>query len=411
MTPSPEAKHIAIVDDEGEFAATVADMCHGLGFRTTVHRSAVELLDAQAPWTYGAILIDLSLPGVDGFELMRKLATRRDSSPVVLMSGFDFPVLKAAQEAGKALGVNVLGMLKKPFRLRELADLLARAGERPASAPALPGDIDAEELARGIAEDQIEVYMQPQVSLTDGRWTGMEALARWNHPTKGLLTPDRFIPLAEQSGQALALTRNVVQRALRIGRQARSRHGFEGMISVNLSPVSLTDAHFPDMVEGLLNLMGWSHGKFCFEVTETSVANNPVQALEILARLRLKGFSLSIDDFGTGHSSLENLSRIPVSELKIDMNFVLAAMTDHTAGAIVRNSLSLGHELGLTVVAEGVETAQHWHWLRQIGCDIAQGYLVARPLAPDALDAWPRRWSLPYPLVETACCPSPMGAN
>jgi FixJ family two-component response regulator len=245
MNNVSECKRIAIVEDDGQFAGTVADMCESLGFQSAIYPSAQELLNVKPEAPFAVIFIDLSMPGMDGFELLKGLAVAHWESPVVLMSGFDYPVLRAAQEAGLGLGVEVLGTLKKPFRFAEIHAMLSQTKAQSMEPPQGGATIQRDDLEEAIADDILEVYMQPQVALEDGRWTGMEALVRWPHPTLGWLLPDSFIPLAEESGLALALTRSVAQKAMRIAKAAKERCGFSGSISVNVAPSSLTDEQFP----------------------------------------------------------------------------------------------------------------------------------------------------------------------
>jgi EAL domain-containing protein (putative c-di-GMP-specific phosphodiesterase class I) len=171
--------------------------------------------------------------------------------------------------------------------------------------------------------------------------------------------------------------------------------GYDGALAINIPGSALSDVHFPEHVMARIGARGIAHRHIAFEVTETSLANQPTVAADILARLRIKGFNLSIDDFGTGYSSLESLHRLPFTELKIDMQFVQAAETDGVARAIVENSIELAKQLGMKVIAEGVQTAGQWRWLKARGCHLAQGYLVSRPLPAPDLRLWRGAWQPP----------------
>ncbi len=242
------------------------------------------------------------------------------------------------------------------------------------------------QLKGGIEAGQLFLVYQPKVELKTGRMTGVEALVRWNHPLLGVLPPDQFVPLAEKTGQIQALTFWVLGEALR-QRAAWAAAGLELSVAVNLSARSLHDPELPARVTDLLAAHGTPPGALVLEITESCIMADPARAETVLALLRGLGVRLSIDDFGTGYSSLAYLSRLPVSEIKIDRSFVTGA--DAKQGScdevIVRSTIDLGHNLGLEVVAEGVEGEPTLERLIAEGCDQAQGYLVARPIPPDAV--------------------------
>jgi len=300
-------------------------------------------------------------------------------------------MLQSAKLLAELQDVRVAGVLTKPIRAESLLALL-QAPELRVATPQVQHDISRADLARGIENNELVLHYQPQVRLTDGAWVGVEALVRWQHPQHGLLYPDAFIALAETSGLALPLTRKVINLALGECMLNASTLGFNGTLSINLPPVAMTDLAFPESVEAAVSKVGGMAEKIMFEVTETSVPADPAKAIEILTRLRLKGFALSIDDFGTGHSSLENLQHLPFNELKIDLGFVRDAETDTASRLIVESSIALGNQLGLKVLAEGVENEALWHWLRDAGCELAQGYFIARPMPLEKIAAWQREW-------------------
>lgn len=245
------------------------------------------------------------------------------------------------------------------------------------------------DLRQAIEGDGLQLHYQPKVDLSNGRLYRVEALVRWCHPTLGQLPPDQFIPLAEQTGLITPLTHWVLQEALR-QLQAWSRDGLDLGVAVNLSMRTLHDPTLPDTVAWLLQRYAIAPGRLTLEVTESSLMADPGQARLVLTRLAALGVSLSIDDFGTGYSSLGYLKHLPVDEIKIDKSFVLGMDSDVKDTAIVRSVSELSHNLGLRVVAEGVETAETWDALRALGCDAAQGYYVSRPLPADELERWLR---------------------
>ncbi|MGH9268643.1 MAG: putative bifunctional diguanylate cyclase/phosphodiesterase, partial [Acidimicrobiales bacterium] len=242
------------------------------------------------------------------------------------------------------------------------------------------------ELREAVQHRQLNLHYQPKCEIATGRVTGAEALLRWPHPRHGQVPPDEFIPIAEQTGAIRPLTLFVVGESLAQCRLWREQ-GLDLDVAVNLSARSLVDAELPDQVDGLLAASGLPPSILTLEITESSLMADSGRALGVLSRLRDLGVRLSIDDFGTGYSSLSYLKRLPVSEVKIDRSFVVGLADDDNDMVIVRSIVDLGHNLGLTVVAEGVEDSGSWARLRELGCDLAQGYLISPPQPPAQLGA------------------------
>jgi diguanylate cyclase (GGDEF)-like protein len=250
-------------------------------------------------------------------------------------------------------------------------------------------------LRRAIDNDELTLFYQPKLSLSSGRCVGLEALVRWIHPQRGLIPPDQFINLAEQTGIIKHLSDWVLNAAMAQHRQWRD-DGLILPIAVNLSMHDLQNPNLPDRVDQLLRHWRVPAGDLQIEITESSLMVDPARALETVTRLRGLGVVIAIDDFGTGYSSLGYLKRLPVDELKIDKSFVQDLATDEDDLAIVRSTIRLGHELGLSVTAEGIENAASFSLLRDLGCDVAQGYYIGRP-KPAAEIAQER---LPNPVVR-----------
>ena len=243
------------------------------------------------------------------------------------------------------------------------------------------------ELRHAIDSNELRLFYQPQVDLATGDVVSVEALARWPHPTLGFVSPDEFIPIAEQSGMIHILTRWVIRSAL--ADLARWHDGWPNLrMSVNMSTRNLLDPTFVTDVTGLLEESGVDPAKLTLELTESSVMGDPARSLVMLGQLHELGVRLAIDDFGTGYSSLSYLKRLPVHEVKIDKSFVMSMAADADDTVIVRSTIDLGHNLGLQTVAEGIEDLETWNLLLGLGCDMAQGYFMSKPMAPELLTEW-----------------------
>jgi diguanylate cyclase (GGDEF)-like protein len=243
------------------------------------------------------------------------------------------------------------------------------------------------ELRRAMDETELVLYYQPKVDMKTGRAEGVEALARWHHPERGLLSPDEFIPLAERSNLLRPMTLYLLDSALRQANAWRTR-GLEVSVAVNLSMQNLIDLRLPNDLARLLTSWRLPPGSLELEITESTIMADHRRAMTILTRLSKMGVALSVDDFGTGYSSLAYLQNLPVDFIKIDKSFCMSMGDDPGNATIVQSTIDLGHNLGLKVVAEGVETAEAYSTLASLGCDYAQGYFLSRPLAPDKATIW-----------------------
>jgi EAL domain-containing protein (putative c-di-GMP-specific phosphodiesterase class I) len=294
-------------------------------------------------------------------------------------------VRQAAARLAVALGLRVAGEIGKPLPLERLDMMLTCLPERTSRKQArLPEDLLPAELERGIKNGEIQCLFQPKVRLADRAIVGLEVLTRWRSPTRGLVLPDAFIPLAEKSGLIDLLTHHILTQSLRVFRPWWVAAP-ELTLAVNLSPLSLTDLTLPERISRTLEASGMPPGQLVLEITEGSVTADYVSAADILTRLRIRGVRVSIDDFGTGYSSLLSLLRLPFNELKIDQSFVRGLCTDPEAAKIVRAVIRLAAELEVQLVAEGIETEEIAVKLAAIGCRIGQGYLFAPPLAASVL--------------------------
>jgi diguanylate cyclase (GGDEF)-like protein len=250
------------------------------------------------------------------------------------------------------------------------------------------------ELRKAIETGQLRLQYQPKVCFATGELKGVEALVRWTHPKLGMLPPDRFIPLAEQTGLINPLTRWVLKEALRQTFEWQ-RAGLDVHVAVNLSVKNLQNLELAENLGHLLSASGINAEKLVLEVTESAIMTDESRVQDILRKLAAQGVSIAIDDFGTGYSSFANLRRLPVSEIKVDKSFVIGMCSSNEDRIIVDSIVELGHKLGLSVVAEGVENLEAWRVLESLHCDLAQGYFLSRPLSPSDLFAWTRTFRAP----------------
>lgn len=344
--------------------------------------------------TVTLVFCDLQMPDVDGVQFVRHLARIGYRGDLVLVSGEDGRILHTVEKLAQAHQIRILGALTKPVAPAQLQQVLdktlsAQARRvRPAGHSYTP-----QALERAIAGGELVNHYQPKVSLASGALIGVEALVRWRHPQDGLVFPDSFIATAEEHGLIDALTQRVLTMALRQARQWQDE-GLTLQMAVNISMDNLAALDFPDVVVNMADEAGVAHASLVLEVTESRLMKDLRAPLDILTRLRLKRIGLSIDDFGTGHSSLAQLRDIPFDELKLDRSFVNGADKDPSLRAIVESTLAMVRQLGMKSVAEGVEDRADWDFLRALGCDVAQGYFIARPMWGHDIPRWHQRWQV-----------------
>ncbi|BCN92486.1 hypothetical protein THMIRHAM_02710 [Thiomicrorhabdus immobilis] len=381
------AVKLLVVDDDDTICDLVVNACDLIGIEAGKESNPLSLSKSHVN-DYLLWFLDLNMPERDGIEVIRWLAENKYKGMLVLMSGFDRSVLLSAERLAQAHHLNIVGHIEKPFSLRNVQLLIEEAVEdfepqildKPHSNPRL--ELSPYAIEELIAQNRIVVHYQPQVELATGRLIGFEALVRLKTMAGELVMPNDFIELAEKQGLIQALTRSVVCEAL---------SGFEKMLkkfakltlSINLSALDLEDKGLANWLEEQVNQYQIMHSKVIFEVTESKEIFAITDALDILNRLRLKGFNLSLDDYGTGSAVLSQVHHLPLTELKIDRAFVKNVLFDEKSQVLIKNVISMCKDLRLDVVCEGIENQQTADLLVGYGAKIGQGYLYAKPMSVD----------------------------
>jgi EAL domain-containing protein (putative c-di-GMP-specific phosphodiesterase class I)/FixJ family two-component response regulator len=341
------------------------------------------------------VVTDLDMPTVDGMEFLRRIALAGHDVSVIVASGLERGLLASTEAMAAAYGINFLGTIEKPVTPSKLQHLIALHGRAPSavkehSSPQYP-PFRGEEVLEALHEQQFEPYFQPQVHVATGRIRGAEALVRWHHPTHGLVPAAAFMKPLESCGAAVALTMLVVNRAAVMSRRLRTA-AQPCTICVNIPQQSFADVAFADQIVDLVHSHGVDAEDIVLEISESATTRGFPRVLESLVRLRMKGFGLAIDDYGTGHSSLEQLAQLPLTELKIDQSFVTQTGRRDAVRIILASSIELARSLHITCIAEGVETRQNWDLLRELDCDVAQGLYIAAPMSASAYLEWVEDW-------------------
>jgi EAL domain-containing protein (putative c-di-GMP-specific phosphodiesterase class I)/DNA-binding NarL/FixJ family response regulator len=393
----PGTTEILLLDDDPFMLKLLRVMLAQLGFaRVAVCDSGEKALQrvTETKDLIDLIFLDINMPGMDGIEFIRRLVECQYGGSVILVSGENSRILESVEKLIEAHHLIALGRLQKPVKPGELASLISKLepnkGHSELARPSRPS-YTADELRASIAQGELVNYYQPKVALATFEVVGVECLVRWQHPIDGMVFPDQFLGLAEQHGFLTDVTGVVLVEAMKQAK-AWSHAGSPLPVAVNVSMDDLIALDFPDMAARLAASVGVEPRLLTLEVTEGQVMRQRSTILDVLSRLSLKRFGLSIDDFGTGHSSLAQLRDLPFNELKVDRGFVHGASQDPTRSAICGASLRMAHQLQMKVVAEGIEDQDDWDLLAHLGCDIGQGYFIARPMPAAAVLDWLSAW-------------------
>ena len=386
-------RRILILDDDAAVGQTIQWIAESLNFEAefvTRPEEFFKRLDQMSP---DIITIDLVMPELDGVEIMRLLAERKSRAKIVISSGMGSRVLEAAQRSASEHGLSIAGVISKPISREALRLMIGEGSEsdqppsvRTQSASRDEFEVTAPDLQNALDRHEFVLAYQPKIECKNGATAGFEALVRWKHPDRGIVMPDSFIPVAERTGLIDALTAQVFDQSLEWFSHSFPQSNLK--LSLNISAKSLVDIQMADNLSATCHRLQIDTERIVLELIETSAMVDPILSLDLMTRYRVKGFQLSLDDFGTGFSSMIQLVRLPFSEIKVDKSFVMQAQRSGESRTVIKSIIDLGHSLGLLVTAEGVENFKTLDYLNSLGCDLAQGYFIARPMWGDAARNW-----------------------
>ena len=391
---------LLILDNDELTVLTIRNVAEFAGMSVRVATTITDFFNLLTTWHPSHIVLGLIMPGMDGVEILRALSERKVTAQIIITSSIGEQVLQAAARSATAHGLNIAGILPKPFSPKAFRAII----EVPTTTAVTPHEgqqqseisvpaITAQELVQAIEQREITVAYQPKVDCRSGALVGFEALARWHHAEYGALGPDLFIAVAEKHGHIDTLTLLVIEQAVAWFSQFKQQYPARLQASpllcaVNISALSLHRLDLFTRIEALCKQYSVMPQEVMLELTETGAMDDPVTSLDILTRLRMKGFQLSIDDFGTGFSSMLQLVRMPFTEVKIDKSFVMTAQQSRESRLVIQAIIDLAHSLDMKVIAEGIEDLATLQFLQQLGCDKAQGYFISKPLSAEQVNDW-----------------------
>lgn len=392
-----QAISVLIIEDSAVQRLFLVDLCRQLGIQEIAEadngRTALSVIGSRLE-PFDILICDLEMPDIDGIELINLLSARHISSGLIIASGRERSLLSAVELMASSEGLYVLGTLQKPVCERELLALVHKyrqdgLQQQKRAEQRQQMQLSKEALEQALAERRFVLHYQPKVDMQNQQLKGAEALVRLQLPDLPLIYPNDFIPLCERYRLIDELSYQVIEMA--IAQQQRWRDaGLTLSLNINLSATSFEGSEFSSRVVDLMKNCAVPASSLIFEVTETGVIKDIGRALSILTRLRLFGCGLSIDDYGTGYSSVKQLSQIPFTELKVDRSLIHGIATKAHLQVIIESTISMCQKLGIELVAEGVERPDDWQYLRQAGCHVAQGYLISPPVPECRFDEWVR---------------------
>ncbi|MEN9867436.1 MAG: hypothetical protein RL748_3026, partial [Pseudomonadota bacterium] len=360
---------------------------HHIRFAGNGHAALQELKNDAEP--IDVMVCDLNMPGMDGVEFLRHLADANYTGAIIIISG-NADLLSTIYELAQAHGLRILGTLAKPFTPQRFFDILnLQFGERRLAKPRSQVPVlRPTDVTEGLLRGEFVPWFQPKVDAITLKPYGAEALARWRRPDGSVISPFAFVPLMEMHGLIDQLFITILSQTLAASKKLQQQGFVDLKLAVNLAASTLATLNLPDIIDRELQLNDIAPEKLILEITEPGLMHDARIGLDVLLRLRLKGIGLSIDDFGTGYSTIDQLRRLPFTELKVDQSFVASAAKNPASKIILESSIDLARRLNLRTVAEGVESEDDLDMIRNLGCDVVQGFLVAKPMPLDAFIEW-----------------------
>ncbi len=355
--------------------------------------SALRLLEIGLKPPVNIALMDLSLPGMDGLEVIRRLAEVDCRAGIIVIGAHSADVLFSVETMAEAYGVDMLGSSAKPLSSARLQELVANYREPPAEPEPEPEPFEFTfaEVGRGLQAREFDPFFQPKIELETGAVKGLEMFARWRHPQHGVLGPSAFVPVLESVRRIDFLDWSMIEKSVAACRNLHDKD-IPISFSINVDPTTLAHPQFIAQITACLERHRILPDYITFEITESSVLTTNPHFLERLLRLRMMGFGLAIDDYGTGRSNLQLLAAIPFSELKIDRSFVDGASRKRAISTVLKSYLGLARSLSRQACAVGVETKQDWDFLQDLGCTYAQGFYIASPMPVEDIPGWLDDW-------------------
>jgi EAL domain-containing protein (putative c-di-GMP-specific phosphodiesterase class I)/CheY-like chemotaxis protein len=351
--------------------------------------TAFQLL--STPNDFNLIFLDLNMPKIDGIQLLERLSTKKYKGYLAIMTGVSTHVITSVEVLAEKYKLNYLGTLVKPLHERDFDILMGKiCKSKTQKAEELP--LKDYEIIRAIESDDIKVLYQPLISLSTRSFIAVEALCRINHPRIGLVCPDRFIDKAEKTDLITHITLAVIRKSF-VDWQAWGKSGLHIKLSLNVSPAVLHDPDFADIIFGLLDESDMKSEDLCIEITESAIATNATQELMNLNRLSMRGVELALDDFGQNNSTIERLQKLPLNYLKLDKSYFIDQKNSLNQLSLINTSVALANKLHVQTIAEGLENSADLALATEMGCDIGQGFFIAKPMCPSKIIPWSQTWA------------------
>jgi EAL domain-containing protein (putative c-di-GMP-specific phosphodiesterase class I)/ActR/RegA family two-component response regulator len=369
-----DTPRLLIIDDEKDVGEVLVEIGLILGYNAHHVSEITEFKEHLLDWKPAVVITDLQMPQLDGIAVLRMLAEFNPAAKVIIISGMEENLIRISAKIGRERGLSIVATFAKPFNVAEVSAVLQRLKPNPSFTPAAMRD--------AVLHGQLDVFFQPKHNIVSGELIGAEALVRWIHPVYGAIPPATFMPVADQLGLSGPLLEYVLRQTACHMKDWRATE--RGMtMAVNMSALNVADMTLPDTLETICLAAGVPCESIILELTENDSMDMSADTMDVLARLRLKGFQLAIDDFGTGFSSLQRLRELPFTELKIDRTFIMSICGDNNSAVIVKSIIALAANLGLRCVAEGIESAEILQLLSEWKCAYGQGYHLGRPMPAD----------------------------